>query len=532
MDKKIEIPDIPEEELTPTVKKLLDVISQCVQAIEQQNILIRQLKDENARLKGGNPRPKLKPSTLERNNIDSTDNDKKTDYKSGNKRKKKKKKLKVTNKKKLKKPKVPKGSKFKGYTSFFVQDIEIKPKVTEYIRQDWETPDGKRVLSPLPPGIAGHYGSHLRQYILNLNYSLNVPHRSIKEHLDEIGFDISAGQLNSLLLDGHHIFHQEKEELLETGLKHFPYVAVDDTGARHKEQNGFCTYIGNNFFTYFESTKSKSRINFLELLRGKDTNYIFTQESLVYMEQKGITGCHLKRFKGLIGRKIENNDKWLKFLKTIGFPNKKEKRIFTEAALLGSILEKGIPPDLTIVSDDAGQFDILFRALCWMHAERKITTLTPINDYESNIIDDIRTEIWAFYNALKIYKLLPGETMKKALERKFEKIFTQKTEFETINKALSLIHATRKGILMVLEKPGIPLHNNESENSIRSMVRKRKIHGGTRSETGKKCRDTFISLKKTCLKLGIPFYKFLHDRLTEKNEILPLYRLMLEKSSI
>ena len=122
MDKKIEIPDIPEEELTPTVKKLLDVISQCVQTIEQQNILIRQLKDENARLKGGNPRPKLKPSTLERNNIDSTDNDKKTDYKSGDKRKKKK-KLKVTNKKKLKKPKVPKGSKFKGYTSFFVQDI-------------------------------------------------------------------------------------------------------------------------------------------------------------------------------------------------------------------------------------------------------------------------------------------------------------------------------------------------------------------------------------------------------------------------
>ena len=104
MDKKIEIPDIPEEELTPTVKKLLDVISQCVQTIEQQNILIRQLKDENARLKGGNPRPKLKPSTLERNNIDSTDNDKKTDYKSGDKRKKKK-KLKVTNKKKIKKTK-------------------------------------------------------------------------------------------------------------------------------------------------------------------------------------------------------------------------------------------------------------------------------------------------------------------------------------------------------------------------------------------------------------------------------------------
>ena len=101
MNINIEIPDIPEKELTPTNKKLLDVISQCVQIIEQQNILISQLKDEVARLKGGNPRPKLKPSTLERNNIDALENDKKKDYQRGARRKKKK-KLKVTGKKKLK----------------------------------------------------------------------------------------------------------------------------------------------------------------------------------------------------------------------------------------------------------------------------------------------------------------------------------------------------------------------------------------------------------------------------------------------
>ena len=94
MDIKIEIPEIPEEELTPTVKKLLDVISQCVQIVEQQNILILKLKDENARLKGGNPRLKLKPSTLEKNNIDDTDRKKKGDYKKGDKRKKKKEKIK------------------------------------------------------------------------------------------------------------------------------------------------------------------------------------------------------------------------------------------------------------------------------------------------------------------------------------------------------------------------------------------------------------------------------------------------------
>ena len=41
-------------------------------------------------------------------------------------------------------------------------------------------------------------------------------------------------------------------------------IHVDDTGARHNGRNGVCTHIGNEWFAYFESTESKSRINFLE----------------------------------------------------------------------------------------------------------------------------------------------------------------------------------------------------------------------------------------------------------------------------
>ena len=94
---QIEVPEISKNELTPISIKLLNIIDQYVQIIEQKNVLIRQLKDEN-------PRPKLKPSTLERNNIDTANNRKKNNFKRGDE-KKKKNKLKVTNKKKLKKPK-------------------------------------------------------------------------------------------------------------------------------------------------------------------------------------------------------------------------------------------------------------------------------------------------------------------------------------------------------------------------------------------------------------------------------------------
>ncbi len=46
------------------------------------------------------------------------------------------------------------------------------------------------------------------------------------------------------------------------------------------------------------------------------------------------------------------------------------------------------------------------------------------------------------------------------------------------------------------------LHTNGSENDIRCQVTKRKISGGTRSDTGRDCRDAFLSLAKTCAKLG------------------------------
>ncbi len=86
--------------------------------------------------------------------------------------------------------------------------------------------------------------------------------------------------------------------------------------------------------------------------------------------------------------------------------------------------------------------------------------------------------------------------MKNELLKQFDAIFTQKTEFKTINKELESIYSIKKGLLLVLDRPEIPLHNNISENTIREYAQKRKVHGSTRSESGRICRDTFLSLKK------------------------------------
>jgi hypothetical protein len=84
---------------------------------------------------------------------------------------------------------------------------------------------------------------------------------------------------------------------------------------------------------------------------------------------------------------------------------------------------------------------------------------------------------------------------------------------------LKRIHKNKSELLLVLERPEIPLHNNGSENDIREHVKKRKISGSTRSDSGRLCRDTFASLKKTCRKLGISFWEFLKDRIMGKGEI-------------
>ncbi len=60
----------------------------------------------------------------------------------------------------------PPGSRFKGCASFLVQDLMIRPHVTDFRRECWQTPDGKTVRAPLPAGVDGHFGPELRRFVL------------------------------------------------------------------------------------------------------------------------------------------------------------------------------------------------------------------------------------------------------------------------------------------------------------------------------------------------------------------------------
>ena len=159
--------------------------------------------------------------------------------------------------------------------------------------------------------------------------------------------------------------------------------------------------------------------------------------------------------------------------------------------------------------------------------------MLPLNEIHRQEIKAIRSQIWDFYAELKRYKSKPDKTHKNTLRQRFDEIFTQKTSYATLNQTLRRIHNNKAELLVVLDRPEIPLHTNGSETDIRDFVKKRKVSGGTRSDEGRRCRDTFASLKKTCRKLDISFWHYLTDRFgIGEQTIAPLPNIITERAAL
>lgn len=190
-------------------------------------------------------------------------------------------------------------------------------------------------------------------------------------------------------------------------------------------------------------------------------------------------------------------------------------------AIAGALLVKGFNPELAIASDGASQFIVGLHALCWVHAERLIHKLILINDAQRQAVPRVRGQLWDLYADLKAYKRQPSAEKVAPLQARFDAWFTQSNDYYTLDDLLVHLNRRKEELLLVSKRPDIPLHTNGNETYIRGFVKKRKISGGTRNDLGRKCRDIFASLKKTCRKLGIFFWSYLLDRVSLSDAIPP-----------
>jgi hypothetical protein len=526
---KMELPEIGPEERTPLVESLVAGIRQLLDRVRQLEETNQQLRDEIAVLKGQKPKPQIKPSQLE---SPARHPRVEGEKRPGSQKRSKNAELTIHKEVPLHPSDLPEGAVFKGYEPFVVQELKIEGENTRYLRARYELPTGGSVLAPLPADVlaGSHFGPGLICYILEQYHHAHVTQPLLLEQLHDFGIDISAGQLSHILTEGKEAFHQEKAELLAAGLETASYIGTDDTGARHQGRNGYCTVISHELFTYFESTASKSRLNFLQVLQGGSCTYAINETTLAYWERQKLAAAVVEK---LAAGPLQFADAsaWQARLAELSIDDERHVRIASEGALLGGLIERGVSPELAILSDGAPQFDLLQHASCWVHAERPLARLVPHNDQHRAAIEKVREQLWELYRDLKAYRQQPDAAQKPLLEARFDALVGQPTDYPSIRGALQEMRDHRSDLLRVLERPEVPLHNNASESDIREYVKKRKISGSTRSASGRRCRDTFASLKKTCRKLGVRFWDYLQDRIRGLGRIARLAALIRQRAT-
>jgi hypothetical protein len=540
---QLDLASIVDEGAREAIRALGNLVETLVaenQALRAEN---QQLRDELTRLKGGQGRPKHRPGKSAGGGTDySSEQERRTGPKSWQKRGKQDRlQIDRTERVAVDPTTLPADAVFKGYERVVVQDLVLHTDTVAFELAVWYSPAARRSYRARRPAgyDAGTFGPNLRALVLMLAYSGGMSETKIHALLEEHGIVIAAGTVSAMLTEGRAAFAAEAHEVLRAGLASSPYQHLDDTSTRVNGEGQYCQILCTPFYTAYQTTPQKDRRTIIELLRGglsgdRPQTYRFDREADRHLVVLGLSAAARAKLVA-IPREQTLDEATLTALlagPARGLGPRQQEQVREALALAAYLADPDWPVVRTLVCDDAPQFRAITEelALCWIHEGRHFKQLTPYLPQHQAALAIILTQFWDYYRALLAYREHPTLEDRARLDAGFDALFGTTTGYQALDRRLALTLDKKPELLLVLEHPELPLHNNPAELGARQRVRKRDVSFGPRSPAGSAAWDTFMTLAATTRKLGVAFGAYLQDRFTRAGQIPPLADLIAARA--
>lgn len=538
MFEDIDLSTIQEENARELVKRLLNMIEQLSAEVREIRVENQRLRDEVNHLKGEQGKPNIKGNKS--GGAPALDHSSEQERYKRRRRQKRSKKagLHIEREEVLKvdRARLPADAAYKGCETVVVQDLQLHANNVRFYKEKYYSASKhKTYLAELPPGYEGQFGPGVKSLVLSLYFGVGTSEPKIREFLENLGVQISKGEVSDLLIKEQDGFHAESRAVYEAGLRSSPWQQTDHTETRVDGQNQHCQVVCNPVYSSYHTRPGKDRLTVLDVLRqGRKRIFRLNAEAFGYLEQVALSKAAQKILPKWRSEKVLDEAAFVKRMEA-ALPNlniQQRTAILGAAAVAAYHAERGVPIVDTLVCDDAAEFNWLTRArlLCWVHDGRLYKKLEPVIALHRGQLEDFRKRYWEYYDQLLAYRTQPTAQNRTQLETQFDELFATHTGYADLDRRIAKTQAKKDSLLLVLKHPELPLHNNASELAVRQRVRKRDVSFGPRTSLGVQAWDSFMTLADTARKLKISFYAYIQDRISRTNQIPPMATLVTQRA--
>jgi len=522
-------------------RQAIQLLLNLVETLSAENRALRaevqRLRDENNRLKGEQGKPDIKPNKRPPPPDHSSEPERQTPRPHQKGHKVDQLTIDRTEDCHVDPAILPPDAVFKGYEPVVVHDLVLQTDNVLFRKAQWYAAStGRTYLADLPAGYAGEYGPNSTAVAIVLAYGTKVSEPQILDLFRNAGSQLSDGTLSNWLIHDQAAFHAEKDAIVEAGLRSSPWQQADDTATRVNGHNQSCQILCNPLYTASRTTAAKDRLRVLDVVRnGRPRTFRLNADAMAQLEAVGIAQITRQRLLLALPWDQDLDEATIHALLTTHLPQlgpQAQKWILDATAVAAYHAQVEFPIVRLLLCDDAPQFQCLTDDLarCWVHDGRHYKKLEPVVALHRTALTAFLKRYWACYDELLADRTRPSPTERSRLDRAFDQLVATVTGYQALDERIAKTRAKKVALLLVLDHPEIPLHNNASELGARRRVRKRDVSFGTRTTAGTRAWDTFMTIAATAQKLGVSFYHYILDRVSEARQMPNLADLIDQRA--